>query len=755
MKKFLKNKKLLPIIVLVVIIVLILIGSTTNVIIKRNAKNQKEEPYNFTYEAKSFVLNDDYSYTFNAVVIITNLDTGIEIVKYEKDGKEIVLSGNGKTRVAIDFVAIENTDYEFKVKPVGKPERTEILNIKRKLSGEGTYKEINGIYVNTPFLENFNSKYTRYVYANENDKLTPGNWIFNDEPNGWYDYKNGKWANIYVEVEGVENYYVWIPRYVYKIDTENSVSGNERMDVKFVDVNNNYKNAETGESLTYKELIEQGYTLPEAFEWEINGITSISGYWISKYQLSELSSYKINFNLTVDRSSIVVSNFTNTVSSVKEYTYAINGKILETKQAAEDYTFANLEEYESYTVNVTALAEDGEILGSMTKVLEPTEVNPPELDSFDQDTTFYVYWDENGNEQNSIPIRNREKAPKEWYNYTFAEWANVVTRNDGLETYWVWVPRYQYKLNTTSQRSDVKFIMGTGTNVEAGYTIPEAFWWDKNDDGIEQDDEQLTGYWIAKYQMSTEQTNALITAEMSAGSSIIHVKDITGTKVTDGLKYEYYINGEKQDHEGEDPKEHYAFTGLTPNTTYTINIIAREKETDKYVGAITKKVKTIEANAPEVNKLSESQINSVASTNNTPGNKTYYVIYEEDNETIKEYIPVILGENAPSNWYDYSISRWANILITDGTVSGKDITGATYTSYFVWIPRYEYKIPERPAEDTSNRRIDVNFLPETSTEKTSDDYIIPEAFWWDKNDDGIEQDDEQLTGYWISKYQLN
>lgn len=44
--------------------------------------------------------------------------------------------------------------------------------------------------------------------------------------------------------------------------------------------------------------------------------------------------------------------------------------------------------------------------------------------------------------------------------------------------------------------------MGTGTDIEAGYIIPEAFWWDKNDDGIEQDDEQLTGYWISKYQLN-------------------------------------------------------------------------------------------------------------------------------------------------------------------------------------------------------------------------------------------------------------
>lgn len=109
-------------------------------------------------------------------------------------------------------------------------------------------------------------------------------------------------------------------------------------------------------------------------------------------------------------------------------------------------------------------------------------------------------------------------------------------------------------------------------------------------------------------------------------------------------------------------------------------------------------------------------------------------------------------------WYDYSKSQWANIVVTDGQVSGNTITNATATTYFVWIPRYEYKILNSVNDwsnlDTSNARTDVKFLSGTSSEVDSG-YQIPEAFWWDKNDDGIEDDGEQLTGYWMSKYQLS
>ena len=56
--------------------------------------------------------------------------------------------------------------------------------------------------------------------------------------------------------------------------------------------------------------------------------------------------------------------------------------------------------------------------------------------------------------------------------------------------------------NTDNARTDVKFLSGTDRNVDDGYQIPEAFWWDKNDNGQEDDGEQLTGYWMSKYQLN-------------------------------------------------------------------------------------------------------------------------------------------------------------------------------------------------------------------------------------------------------------
>ena len=616
----------------------------------------------------------------------------------------------------------------------------------------GNYENVNDVYLCTPQLNvGFSKDTTRYAYDRDGN-LVPGDWINKKPEEDWYDYKNQKWANLYVESNGIESYYVWIPRYVYKKDTKNSVAGNERMDVKLVDTNNNYKDAETDEETTWEELKKQGYVLPEAFWWDNNSDgkedagEQIPGYWMSKYQLSELEGYVIDYDTAATVTSINIQNIkldTSHLTNVREvakYTYAINGNILYTYDCKEggstqapDKLISGLVKGHK-SINVTALDANGEVIGSKTVVYEVADVNEPDLTGFDKDTTFYVYWDDDGNEHNEIPIR--EKAPDAWYDYTSAYWANIVTRNDGLESYYVWIPRYEYQLDGTSnpQKSIINFIEGKRSTPTSGYKIPEAFWWDNNNDGKRTENEELTGYWMSKYQLTSEESTPRMNAEMTAGSSVIRINDITGTLITlagENARYEYYINGKRMtDAKGDSSTEHYAFTGLEANKTYTINIIARNRTNNAYIGAVTKKIKTNEANAPEL----------IIDGKGFNPSCTYYVVYNADGS--EKRVPIT--EEPPEDWYDYTKQQWANIVTT----------GNGTTSYFVWIPRYEYKIlSDRGGLSTANRRIDINFISKDTTKATAG-YKIPEAFWWDNNSNGIQDAGEQISGYWMSKYQL-
>ncbi len=107
---------------------------------------------------------------------------------------------------------------------------------------------------------------------------------------------------------------------------------------------------------------------------------------------------------------------------------------------------------------------------------------------------------------------------------------------DAINTMWVWIPRYTYTyLNTnTPQEINIKFEKGTlssgtikcvdnvtGTSstsetctdtinngLVAGtstYTHP-AFWWDKNDNNVREENEELTGIWVGKFEVSSDTT---------------------------------------------------------------------------------------------------------------------------------------------------------------------------------------------------------------------------------------------------------
>mgnify|MGYP004497316049 CR=1 FL=1 len=179
--------------------------------------------------------------------------------------------------------------------------------------------------------------------------------------------------------------------------------------------------------------------------------------------------------------------------------------------------------------------------------LDTSGANAPELTS----NMIPVYYDEASSEWKKADSNNTKDANK-WYDYDNKMWANAVTvTNTNRETYlnadagttipmsdintmWVWVPRYTYTyLNTnTPQEINVKFESGTASTgtikctdavtgisstsetctdttnngLKAGtstYTHP-AFWWDKNDNNVREENEELTGIWVGKFEVSSD-----------------------------------------------------------------------------------------------------------------------------------------------------------------------------------------------------------------------------------------------------------
>lgn len=720
--ELLKNKKIVFIALAIIVIASFSCIFTVQIVRNIERKKMEQQPL-LTYEAIRSEDEDEDQQEYNIIIKITSAD-GLEKITYKKKNSEdeMTLNCKGKNVVGIDYTVTVGENYDFKIKQVGKDEVTETICYEVPYI-EGNYALVNGVYSNTPDLTGYDQRYTRYLTAN-GDNLDVGNWISAEVPTDWYSYKESKWANIYVENNGEDVYYTWIPRYAYKVDTASSTTGNERTDVKFVDMNNNYKD-ESGNEITWQELKAQGYQIPAAFRW--NG-TKIPGYWAMKYTAGDIISPSIiYYSMVAYRGKISVSGITlNTnitkTNPITKYTFSINGEIMQTIEdatevaniASKTIEFTNVKEGEN-VINVTGLNAAGEIVGSMTKVYEPAKVNEPDLSGFDKNTTFYVTYDENQDETSTIPISN--DAPEDWYEYGEARWANIVVRNNGLETYYTWIPRYEFIADSVNQRTTVHFIEGTRNTPTDTYQIPEAFTFN----GVE-----LTGYWAMKYTAGDESA-PLFSTELTSTSSSIKTKGITGTKVADGQKYRYYINGEYK-YETTDKNENYEYTGLNSGELYTILVEIRNSTTNAYIGTAVKQIKTGEPNKPELLGFN---------TNNT-----YYVTYDDaGNEIIGDKVTSD-GANAPSNWYDYSASKWANIVVTDGTVIDGAITGATVTTYYTWIPRYEYRIISSEQAKKETGRTEVRFISGTSTDVDTG-WQIPEAFKFNE---------KELTGYWAMKY---
>ncbi len=154
-----------------------------------------------------------------------------------------------------------------------------------------------------------------------------------------------------------------------------------------------------------------------------------------------------------------------------------------------------------------------------------------------------VYWDEAGEEKELTSSSSKAEWNK-WYSYVAqtgttattgsgtSKWANAITKdeNGNITGYWVWIPRYEYKLAEPSNGENagtitVNFISIDKTTETEGYKIHSAF---INNPEIGGWDSELPGFWVAKYEAGYQKS--------TVNSSGI-VQNASDTVVYSNLKY--------------------------------------------------------------------------------------------------------------------------------------------------------------------------------------------------------------------------
>ena len=117
-----------------------------------------------------------------------------------------------------------------------------------------------------------------------------------------------------------------------------------------------------------------------------------------------------------------------------------------------------------------------------------------------------------------------------------------------------------------------------------------------------------------------------------------------------------------------------------------------------------------------------------------------------------------------TEWYDYQNKEWANAVLvkenaTDGTSGsysreyylnnpGTPVLESDILAYYVWIPRYKYKIwTTTPSSAGNERTIDIVFEETNATKSTGTSvgqYLTHPAFTFG---------DEELPGFWVGKFE--
>ena len=152
-----------------------------------------------------------------------------------------------------------------------------------------------------------------------------------------------------------------------------------------------------------------------------------------------------------------------------------------------------------------------------------TVANAPDIDGFNKSNTYYVSWD-----LTSSPYQINENtnlngvAPSNWYDYTEGvnHWANVKTTGGENDCYWVWIPRYAYKVptrNSTAETIEIKFLkddtnIPIGETTEITNTTPKPGEWvvhpaftNAGNGGFGN----LTGIWVAKFEASSNSSTVV------------------------------------------------------------------------------------------------------------------------------------------------------------------------------------------------------------------------------------------------------
>ena len=182
-------------------------------------------------------------------------------------------------------------------------------------------------------------------------------------------------------------------------------------------------------------------------------------------------------------------------------------------------------EVESDPITVSLIAFDG-TWNDDKGINMPVKKDNMELVKYDADLKAWVT-DEDGSSINYVAGTGTDDNTK-------SQWANAIVTIDGVESYFVWIPRFEYSINNAEHTIDVKFIPTSKTEADDGYIIHPAFTTNVDNGGWTS---ELPGIWVGKYETARSDSQG---AEQGSNTTLKVQPGVTSMRdVTIGDMYTY------------------------------------------------------------------------------------------------------------------------------------------------------------------------------------------------------------------------
>ena len=394
------------------------------------------------YEIDKTKIETNASHTY-----LIDIDT---LQVYDKEGEEF----RGRVYHTLNSLGIEGTENNEN-KPVAKRGETNPEEYKTE-DGDGWLK---------PDMTGFGMQYTKLMYYNKDDfndskeipiqEYIDGGRKSNFEENGntyvLDGYNQQIWANVKTYANGLETWWVWQPRYAYKVNGPGSI------DIVFINMNNK----------------------------------PIGDKYSGKYTVNN------------DGTITIVADEEDTFSSgtyIIHPGFTVTGKDGNKKELQGTW----MSKYSASTTSIDNISPDsGDCYPPDMSGFDPENTY---IELYDAETDSFI-------EEKKLSSVNLStiNSDNRWYDYKNRVWANIKTIANGIECWWVWQPRYAYTLSKAGTEATVLFVdinnkpydkstfgndYADGMTVHPGFTVT-----DENGKTKE-----LKGIWMSKYNASTTNT---------------------------------------------------------------------------------------------------------------------------------------------------------------------------------------------------------------------------------------------------------